>query len=102
MANVSKKGETRLFNLNSEVKVKLTPFGVEVLKNLHNELFKEKINRGLSGYKFHIDLDDEGYFKTQMHELMKTFGEYMVVGSPVEVFETMEILIPEDSKKHCF
>lgn len=59
-------------NMNDEVKVKLTDFGREVL----NFRFKEL---GIKGVV--IREDKEGYYTTQLHDLMYTFGKYMYMGN---------------------
>ena len=56
------------FNINEIVKVKLTDFGVKVLKQSYTRY-------GLESLK--IIKDEEGYTKFQMWELMSTYGKYM-------------------------
>ncbi|WP_053983410.1 hypothetical protein [Niameybacter massiliensis] len=59
-------------NMNDEVKVKLTEFGREVLNFRHKEI-------GLKGVS--IKEDEDGYYTTQLHDLMYTFGKYMYMGN---------------------
>jgi len=76
------------FNMNDSVKVKLTEFGVSVLKNKHEELVKT-FPRALSSYKFNLKIDENGYYEAQLHDLFNQFGEH-VYGLP---FETNIILL---------
>lgn len=70
-------------NVNSQVKVKLTKFGLEALKKWQNETFGCCV----------IDVDDNGYYETQMYKLMRIFGGYMKFGSTDMVFEDNNIII---------
>lgn len=60
------------FNINYEVEVNLTKKGLLILKEYNqkiNDLCKE---RGIE--PFCIEIDDNGYIKMQMGEIMKIFG----------------------------
>jgi hypothetical protein len=79
---------TMKFNINHDVRVKLSYSGREALRRQHEELkrtfpklpdFKEKAT------------DDEGYTKFQMWDLMSTLGSLCTLGKP-SPFDT-EILI---------
>ena len=54
----------KVFNTNSYVKVKLNPFGIEVMKQKGIEIPKQ---------------DKDGYCQMQMWQVMNIFGEYMLV-----------------------
>lgn len=91
----SKEGKNvRPFNLNSEVKVKLTERGIQILKSKHDELFEKELAKGLSSYEFKLELDEEGYYTTQMWKIMQDLGEHV----SSDVFESTEFLIPENPK----
>lgn len=75
-------------NINDEVKVKLTEFGIKVLKQKHDELNKMIKERGGKGTEFVLRIDEDGYYKTQLHNLMHTFGEYTTLGIKELPFET--------------
>lgn len=80
------------FNINYNVKVKLTDYGVSILKQRHYDLDQSIRAHGGKGLgEFKDRRDKEGYQTFQMWSLMETFGEYMSIGSPL-VFET-EIII---------
>lgn len=65
-------------NANMHVKVKLTDFGISILENQHNELNKEIKMRGGKGLgAFHLQLDKDGYYCTQIWMLMSKFGHVM-------------------------
>lgn len=78
------------FNINECVKVKLTPIGVQILKDEHNELRKACPSIG----RFKLKLDKDGYYKCQLHVLFNTFGEYINVGSETP-FETEIVLLKD-------
>ena len=66
------------FNCNQIVKVKLTKFGEFVLKERHRELDKLiQESGGQQLREFRLNVDENGYYNTQMWGLMETFGEYM-------------------------
>lgn len=68
-------------NVNMEVKIKLTGFGISILKEKHDELNQRIYENGGQGFgEFEIKLDEEGYYKTQLWNLMNVFGEYMTMG----------------------
>lgn len=60
-------------NVNNQVKVKLTKKGQEILDARYSKW--DLINQ--------ITADDKGYTSFQMHDLMATFGEYMILGYEV-------------------
>ena len=78
------------FNINETVKVKLTPFGKEMLLKDHNEFWSQYGK----GYKSDFILpkeDEEGYSTWQLWILMKDLGKYCTLGGG-NPFET-DILI---------
>ncbi|AJD92050.1 hypothetical protein JMA_27330 [Jeotgalibacillus malaysiensis] len=63
------------FNTNYPVKVKLTDYGIQVLRERHQALNQNIIDRGGKGLgEFELRLDDEGYYRTQMWMLIEKFG----------------------------
>lgn len=65
-------------NVNMNVKVKLTDFGVSILKTQHdelNELIKDRGGQGIGD--FYTKVDDDGYYEMQLWSLMNRFGPYM-------------------------
>ena len=54
----------KVFNTNSYVKIKLNPFGIEIMKRKGIEIPKQ---------------DEDGYCQMQMWQVMNIFGEYMTV-----------------------
>ena len=79
------------FNINHNVKVKLTSYGVDILKMQHDEI--QSMCKSDIG-EFKLVLDKDGYCSMQLWDLMKTFGDYMIMGRPLP-FET-EIVIEEE------
>ncbi|MDT2864681.1 hypothetical protein [Vagococcus carniphilus] len=76
------------FNINKSIKVKLTRHGIAVYKERY-------ANIGLTDVT--VNIDDEGYSKFQMHDLMSIFGSSMYMGGNLP-FQT-EILIEESPKE---
>lgn len=79
-------------NLNDEVKVKLTDFGMQILKQRHDELNNMIKASGGRGTEFVLRIDEDGYYKTQLHNLMYIFGEYTSIGAKGLPFETNMII----------
>lgn len=75
------------FNINNHVKVKLTPFGIHILKKQHDDLSQWMNNLG----EFELQLTEDGYYKTQLWCLMETFGPHIHIGTNTP-FETEIIL----------
>lgn len=80
------------FNVNDYVWVKLTPAGLEILRQETNQL-RRSFPRLLEFTP--PSVDENGYTQYQLWALMKDFGEYMLWGgtSPFETnmfFETKE------------
>jgi hypothetical protein len=68
-------------NANMRVKVKLTDFGISILKSQHDELNEHIKERGGKGFgEFKLKLDEEGYYCTQLWMLMSIFGQKMSMG----------------------
>lgn len=72
------------FNFNDSVKVRLTNFGIEILKQQHNELNSRIKNRGGKGLgEFSVNVDEEGYTTFQLWSLISKFGHVMQLGREV-------------------
>lgn len=68
-------------NFNAPVKVRLTEFGIGIMRQKHDELnhqIKKHGGKGLNDFK--VKIDDDGYTSFQIWQLMNTFGEYMHMG----------------------
>ena len=80
------------FNVNYQVRVKLTPYGVSCLyKNYQRQ---KEIWEGVGLNQFTIRLDEDGYYRTQLWSLMQEFGEHIHLSRTP--FETEIILLTED------
>jgi len=87
------------FNINSNVKIKLTEFGIDVLKREHEEMrYDCKYTMGYDIGEFNLKLDEEGYYTIQAWEMMETFGGYLNQLNENNPFE-IEILIDENDLK---
>lgn len=81
-----------LANVNTQVKVKLTEDGVNILKRKRKELNEMITARGGKGLgDFELRTDCEGYSEFQMWDLMNIFGESMSLAHAIP-FDT-EIII---------
>jgi hypothetical protein len=65
-------------NVNTSVRVKLTDWGVSILKGKHDVLMDGLDEEYRS--EFELKLDAEGYYRTQLWVLMKEFGPYCGLG----------------------
>ena len=70
-------------NLNSEVIIKLTDYGKEILKS--------------QGILNTVGIDENGYSSFQMWELMHYFGSHMFIGDTEVPFEQNSIIIPDEN-----
>lgn len=82
-------------NINDAVRVKLTEFGVEILRKRHEQLNEVLLRHGAKIEPFVLRLDDKGYYNTQLWMLMNIFGPYSNIGFPIIfdngiIFETTE------------
>lgn len=80
---IFKKEEWQMkkINLNSEIKVKLTPFGAEIFYRQYDEVNKRILSNGGEALKPRMpQIDKDGFTKFQLHDFINTFGEYMIVG----------------------
>ena len=76
------------FSMNDNVKIKLNDSGVAVLKARHDELNKMIHANGGKGLgEFSIKVDEEGYTRFQLWDLINTFGYLVGMGleSPFEI-----------------
>ena len=69
-------------NLNDYIKVKLTECGRKIYRSSF-------VSLGLP--EPHINVDEEGYTRFQMHDFINTFGEYIHVGHEVPCETTIQI-----------
>ncbi len=72
------------FNINNCVRIRLTPFGITILKieheNAHSKVpFIGEFNPP--------DVDEDGYCEMQLWKVMQVFGEYMHNGALNQPFE---------------
>lgn len=80
------EGEFFEFNVNDSVFVKLTPHGVSILRQRHDNLQKLIPRVCRSSFKL-PKKDKDGYSEFQSWVLFETFGDYIGMGQP-EPFET--------------
>lgn len=84
-----------LFNINSRVRVKLTPAGMKHHRLNHDEQMDDCVRRGFPTYPYHPPQEDgDGWSEWQLWHLMSLFGPIMSMGSDPP-FE-MVIEIPDE------
>lgn len=68
-------------NFNEYVKVKLTQYGVDILRLRHESLDRQLKKNGYGELgPFKLEMDDEGYTKFQIWRLINIFGDYVHEG----------------------
>lgn len=78
-------------NLNDNVKVKLTDEGIRELARQHAELRKHLIESGSNDIgEFVLKLSDDGFYTTQLWQLIKDFQDYFGLGQKT-VIENADI-----------
>lgn len=82
-------------NMNDQVRVKLTPYGMNCLRShlIEYNNFREQF--AAAPLPFTLPTTDaEGYMTWSLWELMNIFGKYHSVGHPV-IFEDNSVLVCE-------
>lgn len=89
-------------NLNTQVKIKLTDFGIQILQNKYLEWVGSLPEHSVYKHKkFEINVDENGYMDISLFELMKNFGQYITCNqSAVLPFEN-PVLIDEKILEDC-
>lgn len=73
------------FNINNWVKVKLTEEGLDLLEQSHYDLY-ESIGKPPREWVKPV-VDENGYSKFQMWDLMNKFGKYTTLGSKLHIVD---------------
>jgi len=76
------------FNMNVDVEVKLTTYGMEVWEDYYKNLGLTPKN-----YKFHFKKNTKNILKGPLWEIMHIFGKCMYMGTPELPFEDNRIKI---------
>lgn len=80
------------FNINYNIKAKLTAYGIDILKARHRQLVKA--SQGAYNQPFTLPSTDEnGYSIFQLWVFMQIFGPHLHAGS-IMPFE-LDIIIPD-------
>lgn len=90
----------RTFNINSYVKVKLTKEGNKILREQYKETLSKMTpqqKKAMGRYK-PPQVDEEGYAKFKLWQLMNHFGKYMYNGNMNPPF-CMDIKIAKEDLK---
>ena len=87
---------TKSFNINYNVRVKLTEQGKQLLERDHNNFWSSHGKLNEHPYKPHEE-DENGYVKFQLWSLMYKLGEYCILGCE-PLFDTVILIDDEDLK----
>lgn len=82
------------FNINEDVKVKLTKRGMDLHRKNHDDLNRMIADRGGDAGEYRPPkLDADGFYETQMWCLMREFGKHICMGmdSPFETTIKLEV-----------
>lgn len=88
-------------NLNSMIKVKLTPFGSDIFYHQYDELNEKVKNNG--GRPIHPKMpriDDKGFSEFQLHHFINLYGDYISIWQK-NVIEDLSIYIDEKDLEEC-
>lgn len=86
----------KTLNMNSYVKIKLTKVGIQRLKRNHEEMFRK--HPSCKTKFIPPELDEEGFCRMQLWQVMKNFGDMCYIGSTELPFK-MDIKIDEKDLK---
>jgi hypothetical protein len=94
----------RLFNINQNVWVKLTPLGLEKLKADHEALFAPYRRDKPDAYPFIKPQMENGWYRFQLWDLMNRIGPHVAMGMPLVldlgiVIETDDFSKPRDGEE---
>jgi len=85
------------FNINDHVKVKLTDDGKEILRGNHAKLMNFYAKAPLIKIDpLKIEVDEEGYTRFQMWELMYEFGGHVGLGALVPFETTIQVEVKDE------
>ena len=70
----------KALNINSELRIKLTPYGIEKIKKQYGEFYFER--------SIQPSADENGFYAIQLWRIMNTFGEDMYINNMNLPFET--------------
>ena len=87
-------------NLNMIVKVRLTDFGIYILKKQHEELNETIKKNGGAGFRmFQLDIDESGYYQTQLFTLIQKFGHVMSNSNEMPFYSDIIVTNVEHSQE---
>ncbi|MDT9719140.1 hypothetical protein QVE09_09520 [Paenibacillus sp. ClWae2A] len=87
-------------NFNDQVKVKLTSYGKQLLKDQREELNRYILSRGGKGVGPYVEkVDSDGYTRFQIWDLMQRLGPYMTIGNPEPIEGDMIFIDGEPIEK---
>ena len=80
-----------IFNINNYVEIKLTQYGKDILKEKEDKIFTEYPS--LKEYLYKYKVNNRGYLKLQLWEVMNIFGDRFCDGcdAPFEMDIKMEV-----------
>lgn len=94
-----------IFNINNYVEIKLTQYGKDILKEKEDKIFTEYPS--LKEYLYKYKVNNRGYIKLQLWEVMNLFGSYLGNGlqNPFEIkikMEVKDVEVDQEEAKQIF
>ena len=80
------------YNVNYRVAVCLTDFGKKILELNHERLNELLVSTGTNADPFKLELNDDGWFETELWSLMNVFGAYMSIGKELPFDPNIKLL----------
>ena len=94
-----------IFNINNYVEIKLTQYGKDILKEKEDKIFTEYPS--LKEYLYKYKVNNTGYLKLQLWEVMNIFGDHLGYGlqNPFEMkirMEVKDVEVDQEEAKQIF
>ena len=94
-----------IFNINNYVEIKLTQYGKDILKEKEDKIFTEYPS--LKEYLYKYKVNNRGYLKLQLWEVMSIFGDYLGNGcdTPFEMdikIKSSDVEVDQEEAKQFF
>ena len=80
------------YNVNYRVAVCLTDFGRKLLELNHERLNELLVSTGTVAEPFVLELNEDGWFETELWSLMNVFGSYMAMGKDLPFNPDIKLL----------
>ena len=94
-----------IFNINNYIEIKLTQYGKDILKEKEDKIFTEYPS--LKEYLYKYKVNNRGYLKLQLWEVMNIFGSYLgtCCDAPFEMdikIKSSDVEVDQEEAKQIF